>query len=237
VTIRVLVVENEALVRQGLVRVLALDPEIEIAGEARDGAEGLRMIAERRPDVVLLDVRMPGMGGIDVLRALAGTAPTAREPGYAFSGNAPSMPYTLPGRTVPCLLLTTFDDPEVALEGIRAGAKGFLLKDVSFEVLASAIRQVAAGGTFARPAVTERILRGLEAVRAHPDLDGQHERLTERETEVVRLLAGGYSNAEIARALGVAERTVKNHVSNVLAKLYVRDRTRAVLKALGLGLI
>jgi len=209
--IRVLVVENEALVRQGLVRVLALDPEIEVVGEARDGAEGLRMIAERRPDVVLLDVRMPGTGGIDVLAAL--------------------------GRTVPCLLLTTFDDPEVALQGLRAGAKGFLLKDVSLEVLTSAIRQVAAGGTFVRPAVTERILRGLEAVRAHPDLDGQHERLTERETEVVRLLAGGYSNAEIARALGVAERTVKNHVSNVLAKLYVRDRTQAVLKALGLGLI
>jgi DNA-binding NarL/FixJ family response regulator len=211
VTIRVLVVENEALVRQGLVRVLALDPEIEVVGEARDGAEGLRMVSERHPDVVLLDVRMPGMGGIEVLAAL--------------------------GRTVPCLLLTTFDDPEVALQGLRAGAKGFLLKDVSLEVLSSAIRQVAAGGTFARPAVTERILRGLEAVRTHPDLDGQHERLTERETEVVRLLAGGYSNAEIGRALGVAERTVKNHVSNVLAKLYVRDRTQAVLKALGLGLI
>jgi DNA-binding NarL/FixJ family response regulator len=211
VTIRVVVIENEALVRQGLVRVLALDPEIEVVGEARDGAEGLGMVGERHPDVVLLDVRMPGMGGIEVLRAL--------------------------GRTVPCLLLTTFDDPEVALQGLRAGAKGFLLKDVSFEVLTSAIRAVAAGGTFARPAVTERILRGLEAVSAHPDLDGQHDRLTDRETEVVRLLAGGYSNAEIGRALGVAERTVKNHVSNVLAKLYVRDRIQAVLKALGLGLI
>ena len=209
--IRVLVVENEALVRQGLARVLALDPEIEVVGEARDGAEGLALIADRRPDVVLLDVRMPGLGGLDVLRAL--------------------------DRSVPCLLLTTFDDPDVALAGLRAGARGFLLKDVSFEVLAAAIREVAAGRSFVRPAVTERILRGLEAVSAHPDLDGQHERLTERETEVVRLLAGGYSNAEIGRALGVAERTVKNHVSNVLGKLYVRDRTQAVLKALGLGLI
>jgi DNA-binding NarL/FixJ family response regulator len=214
VVIRVLVVENEALVRQGLTRVLALDPTIEVVGEARDGNEGLAMIADRAPDVVLLDVRMPGLSGLDVLRALDRS-----------------------GRKVPCLLLTTFDDPEVALAGIRAGAKGFLLKDVSFEVLTAAIRAVAAGGSFVRPAVTERILRGLEGVQAHPDLDGQHERLTERETEVVRLLAGGYSNAEIGRALGVAERTVKNHVSNVLGKLYVRDRTQAVLKALGLGLI
>jgi len=211
VSIRVCLVENETLVRQGLRRVLELAPDVAVVGEARDGEEALRVIAESRPDVVLLDVRMPRLDGLGVLRALRGRPP--------------------------CLLLTTFDDPDVVLDGIRAGARGYLLKDVSFEVLAAAIRAIAAGGSFMQPSVTERVLRGLDGVRAHPDLDDAHEKLTDRELEVLRLLAGGYSNAEIAGALGVAERTVKNHVSAVLAKLYVRDRTRAVLKALGLGII
>jgi DNA-binding NarL/FixJ family response regulator len=211
VTIRVCLVENETLVRQGLRRVLELAPDVTVVGEARDGEEALRVIADGKPDVVLLDVRMPRLDGLGVLRALRGRPP--------------------------CLLLTTFDDPDVVLDGIRAGARGYLLKDVSFEVLATAIRAIAAGGSFMQPSVTERVLRGLDGVRAHPDLDDAHEKLTDRELEVLRLLAGGYSNAEIAGALGVAERTVKNHVSAVLAKLYVRDRTRAVLKALGLGII
>lgn len=210
-SIRVCLVENETLVRQGLRRVLELAPDVAVVGEARDGEEALRVIADSKPDVVLLDVRMPRLDGLGVLRALRGRPP--------------------------CLLLTTFDDPEVVLDGIRAGARGYLLKDVSFDVLATAIRAIAAGGSFMQPSVTERVLRGLDGVRAHPDLDDAHEKLTDRELEVLRLLAGGYSNAEIAGALGVAERTVKNHVSAVLAKLYVRDRTRAVLKALGLGII
>jgi DNA-binding NarL/FixJ family response regulator len=211
VSIRVCLVENESLVRQGLRRVLELAPDIAVVGEARDGEEALRVVAETKPDIVLLDVRMPRLDGLGVLRALRGRPP--------------------------CLLLTTFDDPDVVLDGLRAGARGYLLKDVSFEVLAAAIRAIAAGGSFMQPSVTEHVLRGLDGVRAHPDLDDAHERLTDRELEVLRLLAGGYSNAEIAGALGVAERTVKNHVSSVLAKLYVRDRTRAVLKALGLGII
>lgn len=210
-SIRVCLVENETLVRQGLRRVLELAPDVAVVGEARDGEEALRVIADSKPDVVLLDVRMPRLDGLGVLRALRGRPP--------------------------CLLLTTFDDPEVVLDGIRAGARGYLLKDVSFDVLATAIRAIAAGGSFMQPSVTERVLRGLDGVRAHPDLDDAHEKLTDRELEVLRLLAGGYSNAEIAGALGVVERTVKNHVSAVLAKLYVRDRTRAVLKALGLGII
>lgn len=210
-SIRVCLVENETLVRQGLRRVLELAPDVAVVGEARDGEEALRVIADSKPDVVLLDVRMPRLDGLGVLRALRGRPP--------------------------CLLLTTFDDPDVVLDGIRAGARGYLLKDVSFDVLATAIRAIAAGGSFMQPSVTERVLRGLDGVRAHPDLDDAHEKLTDRELEVLRLLAGGYSNAEIAGALGVAERTVKNHVSAVLAKLYVRDRTRAVLKALGLGII
>lgn len=210
-SVRVCLVENETLVRQGLRRVLELAPDVAVVGEARDGEEALRVIADSKPDVVLLDVRMPRLDGLGVLRALRGRPP--------------------------CLLLTTFDDPDVVLDGIRAGARGYLLKDVSFDVLATAIRAIAAGGSFMQPSVTERVLRGLDGVRAHPDLDDAHEKLTDRELEVLRLLAGGYSNAEIAGALGVAERTVKNHVSAVLAKLYVRDRTRAVLKALGLGII
>jgi DNA-binding NarL/FixJ family response regulator len=213
-TIRVCVVENEALVRQGLVRLLELDREVEVVGEARDGHEGLRLIAERPPDVVLLDVRMPGMSGLDVLAALR---------------RQPAPP--------PCLVLTTFDDPEVLLQAMRAGARGYLLKDVSLDLLSTAIRAVAAGGTFIKPAVTDQILRGLDRVAPHPEMDDACDRLTGREREVLGLLAGGYSNAEIAGALGVAERTVKNHVSSVLGKLYVRDRTRAVLKALRLGLL
>jgi DNA-binding NarL/FixJ family response regulator len=214
VTVTVCVVENESLVRQGLIRLLELDPGVAVVGEARDGEEALRVIAEQRPDVVLLDVRMPGMDGLDVLAALK------RE------SQAPA-----------CLVLTTFDDPDVLLRAMRAGARGYLLKDVSFDILSRAIRCLAAGGTFVKPAVTDQILRGLDGVAAHPDIDDAHERLTDRELEVLRLLAGGYSNAEIADALGVAERTVKNHVSHLLSKLYVRDRTRAVLKALRLGLL
>ncbi len=213
-SVSVCVVENEALVRQGLTRLLELDPGVVVVGEARDGHEALRVIAERSPDVVLLDVRMPGMDGIEVLTALRRHAP------------APA-----------CLVLTTFDDPEVLLRAIRAGARGYLLKDVSFEVLSSAIRCVAAGGTFVAPAITDQILRGSDGIAVHPDIDDAHEPLTGRELEVLRLLGGGYSNAEIAGALGVAERTVKNHVSHLLSKLYVRDRTRAVLKALRLGLL
>jgi DNA-binding NarL/FixJ family response regulator len=214
VSVRVCVVENEALVRQGLVRLLELDPDVTVVGEARDGEEALEVIAERSPDVVLLDVRMPGMDGLEVLAALKAQA-----------------------RAPACLVLTTFDDADAFLRAMRAGARGYLLKDVSFDVLSSAIRCVADGGTFVKPAVTDQILRGLDGVAAHPEIDDAHERLTERELEVLRLLAGGYSNAEIAGALGVAERTVKNHVSHLLSKLYVRDRTRAVMKALRLGLL
>jgi DNA-binding NarL/FixJ family response regulator len=213
-SVRVCVVENEALVRQGLVRLLELDAGVEVVGEARDGCEALRLIAELRPDVVLLDVRMPGVGGLEVLASLR---------------RAPHQPA--------CLVLTTFDDPDVLLAAMRAGARGYLLKDVSLELLAAAIRRLAAGDTFFRPALTDRILHGIDRVAAHPEIDDAHDRLTEREHEVLGLLAGGYSNAEIAGALSVAERTAKNHVSAVLAKLYVRDRTRAVVKALRLGLL
>ncbi|TLZ11563.1 MAG: response regulator transcription factor [Gammaproteobacteria bacterium] len=182
--IRVLIADDQMLVRQGI----------------------------RTVDVLLLDIRMPGEDGIAVLRKLA-------------ARNA------LP----PTLILTTFDDSDVVLDGIRAGARGFLLKDVSYQQLLAAIRAVAGGATVFQPAITERLLRAGTA--PHVDVEAPREPLTVREAEVVRLMAGGYSNREIAAALGTAEGTVKNHVSSILAKFGVRDRTRAVLKALESGVL
>jgi DNA-binding NarL/FixJ family response regulator len=212
--IRVALVDDQTLVRQGIRSLLELSDDIRVVVEASDGEQGLRVIAEARPDVTLLDVRMPKRSGLDVLRELRDS-----------------------GREVPTILLTTFDDDAVALEGVRAGAKGFLLKDVDLEQLTEAIRAVAAGGTLIRPAVTERVMRGIATLR--PGFEGLDppDALTPRETEVLRLMAGGYSNREIAEALGTAEGTVKNHASVILSKLGVRDRTRAVLKALELGWI
>ena len=208
--IRVCIVENEALVREGLRRVLELDPELEVAGEACDAEQALSAVHAARPDVVLLDMRMPRGGGLRVLEELDGE-PSA----------------------TPCLVLTTFDDADALLAAARAGAKGYLLKDVTAEELGKAIRCLAAGGTWFKPSLTEGVLRGLGSVHdGRPAREHADEPLTQREREVVRMMAGGYSNREIGSALGVAERTVKNHVSSILAKLGVRDRTRAVLKAL-----
>jgi DNA-binding NarL/FixJ family response regulator len=165
-------------------------------------------------DVVLLDVRMPRKDGVALLEERASA-----------------------GRALHAILLTTFDDDAVVLRAVRAGARGFLLKDVSLEELTGAIRVVAAGGTLIRPAVTERVLRGLGNVRREFDHLDRPDPLTARETEVLRLMSGGYSNREIARALGTAEGTVKNHASSILSKLGVRDRTRAVLRAFELGWI
>ena len=204
--IRVFIADDQVVVRQGLRALLEVEPEIEIVGEAGDGVETVEGIRRLQVDVVLLDVRMPRRSGLEVLRELGDALP-------------------------PTLILTTFDDSEIALEAIRAGARGFMLKDVSFQQLIGAIRAIASGATVFQPALTHRLLqqtkRSTEFV----------ERLTSRETEVVRLMAGGYSNSEIAHALGAAEGTVKNHVSSILSKLGARDRTRAVLKALEAGLL
>ena len=208
--IRVFIADDQLLVRQGIRTLLELDPSLEIAGEAGDGEETLARVPAARPDVLLLDVRMPRKSGIEVLRELG-----AR------------------GALPPTLILTTFDDTATVLDGIRAGARGFMLKDVSYEQLVSAIRAIAAGETVFQPAVTQRLLRAT--TRREPLAPQEH--LTERELEVVRLMSGGYSNKEIAHALGTAEGTIKNHVSNILAKFGVRDRTRAVLKALEAGLL
>jgi DNA-binding NarL/FixJ family response regulator len=183
-----------------------------MAFEAADGEQALQVLSDSTVDVLLLDVRMPHMTGPQVLRALAAS-----------------------GRQPPTIVLTTFDDDEALLECLRAGAKGFLLKDVTMERLAAAVRLVADGGTVIQPALTERALR---SVRAEPSNAAEPvEALSYREVQILRLLVGGYSNREIADALRLAEGTVKNYTSNILAKLGVRDRTRAVLKALELGLV
>jgi len=137
----------------------------------------------------------------------------------------------------PTIILTTFDDDDMVLAGIKAGAKGFLLKDVSLEELVEAVKTVAAGGSMVKPAVSQRLLKGLENIQNDFSSLDRPDPLTERETEILRLMAGGYSNKEIANSLGVAEGTVKNHVSNILSKMGVRDRTRAVLKAFEMKLL
>lgn len=217
--IRVAIVDDQTLVRRGIAELLALAPDIQVVAEAADGEEALRLIREQRPDVILLDVRMPEMTGLEVLREME----TKR----------------LPGATI---MLTTFDDDQALMESLKHGARGFLLKDTSLDELLTAIRTVAAGGAIPRPAITTRVLRGIADIRPSPPAGSSRSPaasspLTERETEILRLMAGGFSNREIASALTVAEGTVKNHVSNILTKLDVRDRTRAVLRGLEQGLI
>jgi len=210
--IRLVIIDDQTLVRQGIRSLLELADGVKVVAEAADGAEGIRVVRDTRPDVVLLDVRMPLKSGIDVLTELQDT------------GDLP-----------PTILLTTFDDDEALLGGLKAGAKGYLLKDVSLEILVASIRTVAGGGSVIRPAITERVMRGLEYIRRDFDSLSPPDPLTQRELEVLRLMAGGQSNREISTALGTAEGTVKNHASSILSKLGVRDRTRAVLKALELG--
>ena len=193
--IRVVLAEDHTLVREGFRQLLALVGDVELVGEAADGEQAIALVLAERPDVLLLDMRMPKADGLEVIRALG-------------------------DRLVPTLILTTFDDEAAAHQLMAAGARGFLWKDVTLERLVDAIRTVAAGGTVPRP---------LPVATATE--------ITTREREVLRLLAAGYSNKEIGRALFVAEGTVKNHVSNILTKLGVRDRTRAVLKALELGYV
>jgi len=204
---RVFLVDDQTLVRKGIRSLLSLLPDIEIAGEAVDGREALRLIPAAAPDVVLLDIRMPEMDGLDVLRALV-----------------------QPGRAPHFIILTTFDDSDVLLEGCKAGARGFLLKDVSLEQLASAIASVAEGLLILQPSITETLLRSLQG-RSESKLDDV-EPLTERERDVIRLMAGGFGNREIGEMLGLSEGTVKNYVSRLLMKLDARDRTSAVLKAI-----
>jgi DNA-binding NarL/FixJ family response regulator len=212
--IRVALADDQTLVRQGIKSLLDLTSDVRVVAEASDGPEALRILTTTMVDVALLDVRMPGQTGLEVLAALART-----------------------GSPPPCILLTTFDDDPVVLEGIKLGARGFLLKDVSLDQLTEAIRTVAGGGTLFNPAVTERVVRGLARLATRVPASAMPVRLTRRELDVLGLIASGRSNKEIADALGTAEATVKNQASSIFGKLGVRDRTRAVLRAIELGVL
>lgn len=214
--IRIALIEDQTLVREGIESLLALAPDLQVVVAAADGIEARKLLGDENVDVVLLDLRMPRMSGLELLESYGHRMP-------------------------PTIILTTFDDDEYVVRGIRAGARGYLLKDVGFERLVEAIRLVAAGGTMIQPVITERIRAGFSDVSLGlgegPVPSGQSSQLTPRELDVVRLMAAGYSNREIAHALDLAQGTVKNHISSVLAKLGVRDRTRAVLNAIEHGLI
>ncbi|HHS96527.1 MAG TPA: response regulator transcription factor [Chloroflexi bacterium] len=215
-TIRVLLVDDQRLMREGLRTLLELEPDLEVVGEAGDGEASLEAYAALRPDVVLMDVRMPGMDGVEATRRLRERWPEAR-----------------------VIILTTFDDDAYVFEGLRAGALGYLLKDVSGEELAEAVRTVAAGGALIQPSVARKVV--AEFARLAPPArsaeEGLPEPLSEREQEILQLLARGLTNREIATRLHLAEGTVKNYVTSILQKLGVRDRTQAALRARELGLV
>jgi DNA-binding NarL/FixJ family response regulator len=215
VTIRVVLVDDQAMVRTGLRMVLAAEPDIEVVGEAADGASGLRAVTELTPDVVLLDVRMPGMDGLEAARRMLAAG--------------------LPTRVV---VLTTFDEDEYVAAALRAGVSGFLLKVAPPEDLVAAVRTVAAGQGLLDPAVTLRVIESFAAAPAPDPARAQAlSALTERETDVLVLVAAGLTNAEVAARLYLGEATVKTHVSRVLLKLGLRDRVQAVAFAYESGLV
>jgi len=210
--IRVCLVEDQTLVRQGIQTLLDLVEDIDVIAEAKDGEEAIRIISQVKPDVVLLDMHLPKRNGLEVLKELR---------------RSESLP--------PTLILTTFDEDKFVIGGLQAGAKGYLLKDVSLDQLTGAIRTLASGGTMVQPAITQRLLENVDRIRCDfPSIDSP-EPMSGREIEILRLVARGYNNREIAEALTITEGTVKNYVSGILSKMGVRDRTRAVLKALESG--
>jgi len=215
--IRVLIADDQQLVREGLHLLLEMIPDVSVAGEAADGAQAVERARRLQPDVVLMDVQMPRLDGVAATRQIQEVCPEVK-----------------------VIILTTFDDDEYVFEGLRAGAVGYLLKDVPSEQLAEAIRAAARGEAFIHPSVTRKVVAELtrlterERVRREQPLV---EPLSPREMEVLALLAESLSNQEIAGRLTIAPGTVKNHVSNILSKLNARDRTQAVLQAQELGLL
>jgi DNA-binding NarL/FixJ family response regulator len=219
VTTRVLLVDDQPLLRAGFRMVLESQDDLSVVGEAADGGEAVRLAAELDPDVVLMDVRMPGVDGIEATRQIVASGSRAR-----------------------VLILTTFDLDEFVFAGLRAGASGFLLKDVPPNDLLSGIRAVAAGDAVVAPSVTRRLLDSFghrlpQNARTGVDLDSQLSMLTAREREVLAELARGLSNAEIAENLVLSEATVKTHVGRILAKLDLRDRVQVVVFAYEIGLV
>ena len=225
-TVRIVLADDQALLRKGFRMILETEDDLEIVGEAADGADAVRLVGLYDPDVVLMDVRMPVLDGIEATRAITAA----------------------PGGETRVLILTTFDLDEYAFSALRAGASGFLLKDVPPAELVSAIRTVARGDAVVSPRITRRLLE--EYAHTLPDLDGdgaaaqgaptEHPalaQLTEREREVLLAVADGLSNAEIAQRLYVSEATVKSHVGRLLSKLGLRDRVQAVVFAFQCGLV
>lgn len=214
--INVILVDDQTLVRHGINSLLSLSPDIKVLGEAENGRKAIALLDEigEEVDVVLMDIRMPQMNGIETLSAM-------REKSI----------------DIPVIMLTTFDDHESVMQAIKAGAKGYLLKDVSLETLVESIATVHKGETLIQPAITERLIQGLQGIKGEFESADMPEPLSKRETEILRLMAAGCSNKEMADSLFKSEGTIKNQVSSILSKLGVRDRTRAVLKAIEIGVI
>ncbi len=221
--IRVLLADDQALIRAGLQTLLSRKPDIEVVGQANDGAEALAKVAELDPDVVLMDIRMPGMDGVEATRRLTD------------QGARPAV-----------IILTTFHDDENVFSGLQAGARGYLLKDVDHRALAEAIRTVAAGQALIAPEITAQVLREFSrrtspaapepAPRPAPERNERLALLTERERAILELLANGKTNQEISEQLLLSIGTVKNHISNIFAKIGARDRTQAALFARQAGI-
>ena len=209
--IRVGLVEDQQLVRQGIASLLALSDEIVVSWQAENGQEALEKLTKNQVDILLSDIRMPVLDGISMVKRIRSSDSSK----------------------VPVLMLTTFDDSELFLASLQAGANGFLLKDVSLDKLLSAITVVAQGGHLIEPSVLAQMHETTSALTIMPAVDV----LSERECHILKLMAGGFSNKEIASAVFLAEGTVKNHVSNILTKLDCRDRTQAVLKGMQRQLI
>lgn len=212
-TVRVVVCEDQALVRAGLVTMLRTDPGIAVVGQAGDGLATVEAVTSTRPDVALVDIRMPGIDGLEATARIVRDAPETR-----------------------VIVLTTFGHDDYVYEALRAGASGFLLKDTQAEDLLAAVHAVAGGEARIDPAVMAGVVAHFREHVTRPDTSARLEALTEREREVLRLMAGGMSNAEIAQHLVVAAGTVKTHVASLLTKLGVRDRVQAVIIALGADL-
>ncbi|MGQ9525648.1 MAG: response regulator [Armatimonadota bacterium] len=212
--IRVLIVDDHSLIQQGLQAVLADEPDINIVGHATNGRDAVALARELVPDVVLMDVRMPGMDGVEATRQIKAEVPQAK-----------------------VVILSVYQDEEYLFNAVEAGAVSYVLKDVTPEELIRAIRLASKGKSLIDPGLTARILTKFRKLssssgHAHKDPAGAHVRLTPREREVLSLLAQGKSNKEIARTLGIAEKTVKNHMSNIFEKFQVNDRTQALIYAL-----